>query len=290
MILKKFVKYVNSTPEPIERGGTGKIPTNVTIGKEYELIETFQNIDNITMHKIVNDRGKNTNYMASRFEKPIQKIMLCKKDGTLHIVEKEQYFTKEQNILFSDIFWQEFDERIIYFKGGTKNLKKAIISDLCDIGYEKYVSVDKLTEVAEFLYRIDTRKKDIKCVADADDPQIAYTLPEDYDTILKEAKRLMQNSVVINPIGSQQLSIEITVDKLKTKYGEFSIGELKKCIDFYIPLFTKNCSPTFGQYPTALVLNKEDRVIRIGCEDDNNLFSMKELGTILEVWSKNFGK
>ena len=77
---------------------------------------------------------------------------------------------------------------------------------------------------------------------------------------------------------------------IKTKYGEFSIGELKKCIDFYMPFFTKNCSPTIGQYPTAFVLKKEDRVIRIGCEDGNNLFSLKELGTILEVCSKNFGK
>lgn len=297
MILKKFAKFFNNMLVPIAQGGTGHIPTNITIDKEYELIETFVK-DGVTMHKIVNDRGKNANYMADRFQKPIQKIMLCKKDGKLYIVEKQYDFEitlkgikEEQDIFQCEIIWQEFDERIIYFKGGTKNLRKSIISDLSEIGYGTFVSVDKLVEAEQSLYKVDTREKKIYC-APLDNPQLTYILPEDYDTILKEAKRLMQTSVFINSIGSQNLSIEITAKQLKTKYGDFTIGELKECINFYISLYT-NCSFSFGQYSTALTLaplKREDRIIRIGCEEYNNLFSMKELETIAEVWYKNFGK
>jgi hypothetical protein len=121
-------------------------------------------------------------------------------------------------------------------------------------------------------------------------------LPADYENILSEAKKnIKPKSICMNPVGSNKLNIEVFADKVRTKYGDIRIDVIEKLVEAFtlfnvtIPIFVENSEAIIGNYPAVVVSVSElgnSRVILIGCRDENNLFSLNELKTLIECSKK----
>ena len=99
----------------------------------------------------------------------------------------------------------------------------------------------------------------------------------------------------MNPVGSNKLNIEVFADKVRTKYGDIRIDVIEKLVEAFtlfnvtIPIFVENSEAIIGNYPAVVVSVSElgnSRVILIGCRDENNLFSLNELKTLIECSKK----
>ena len=364
MVTKKFAKYIdNSIITDNLPGLFGKSPTNITLNKVYEIVDSKVDSVGNTMWTIINDKGKHANYHANRFEAPVLKKMMVtsnkipliyfryikysqrKCDKALLSSEEglylgaddvcycfnvitgvnETFILKDLPINHVDKGWKVFyskDNRRIYLTalytqaevesisgnwvklvngreytinnlnilweivsegivvgGGSSFLRKALTEELSEIGYKLVSSgVGKSICIQNGTYFTSDGMGVVN-----------YNLPADYDKVIMAAKKLIKpKSYILNSIGSNELNIEIFSDKVSTKYGDIDISMLKSLVSYFEPKIFANASLNVGNvvHEAFLDISIEDRIIRIGCKTDNNLFSLKELKLIIECNNK----
>ena len=251
------VKYIDSRAIPISDGGTGHVPTNITLGKEYELLNTYKSEDykgkdGEDMFTIINDKGKKVNYRASRF-------------------------------LVANL------SNKIVVKGGSRFIREAFLTELvltCDfsIKHDNTITADN---VGVFTLVADNYFKNCFYGNCGDLGSPTFNLPEDYNKALEAAKNL-GTKILLHNIGTGDLTIEIHKDKIVSKYGFITIDELKELYERASQLINfefKSLTSNLNHHVVKNNIQPNQKIIKIG-SCDNNLFSFEEIKMVYDTWNK----
>jgi len=205
------------------------------------------------------------------------------------------YAINDSDIIFTwEPIFEDKDTKSIVIKGGSAVLRKALFEELMSLGYNPHSAKTVEYAARSFISNNITiySDKQFSSTAGTAATDTKYTLPADYDNILEAAKDMLKPKCIKHVVGSNNLEIEIYPTKITTKYGEIDITKFQNLVSYFeskLNEATANLKVDYKDYGVRLSIEPDDRIIRIGCATDNNLFSLNEMKMVISE-CRNIGK